>query len=377
MRVILDIRPMLEEKRSGVANYTARLLRALLDRPPVAGRDYALFCNAYGRTLPADLPAAAPHVERHFSRYPNRLLNAAFAFAGRPLLEGLCAGADAIYLPNLNFVATAKPLVATVHDLSFERYPRFFSAKQRLWHRLIRPRSLLRRAAFTVAVSEHTKTDLVESYGLDPDRIAVINPGVGPEFAPAGEAEKEQVRRKYGLDGEYFLYLGTIEPRKNVGGLIDAFDRLGGKTRLVIAGSRGWLCRDIFRQAARSPAAERIRFLDRVADGDQPALYSAAAALVYPSFYEGFGMPPLEAMACGTPVIVGHASSLGEVAGDAGLMVDPYDVGEIADAMKAVLEEPGLGRLLGGRGRQRAARFTWEESAARLDRLFARLEGAK
>ncbi len=377
MRIALDIRPMLETRRSGVANYTARLLRALLARPAPPGRSYVLFGNAFGRELPDDLPAPGRGVEHRFSRYPNRLLNAAMAFAGRPRIEDLTGGADAVYLPNLNFAATERPLVVTVHDLSFERYPRFFSAKQRLWHGLVRPRRLLRRAAFTVAVSRHTKADLVETYGVDPERVAVITPAAGPEFAPAGPGEIGRVRARYGLPREFFLYLGTLEPRKNVGGLIAAFEKIGGSAGLVIAGGQGWLYREIFDRAKRSPAADRIKFLDYVDAADQPALYSAAAALVYPSFYEGFGMPPLEAMACGTPVVASQAASLGEVVGDAGLLVDPYDSAEIADAMKAVLEEPGLARTLRARGLARAALFSWTKSAERLDGLFRRLEGEK
>jgi len=375
MRIAIDVRPMLETRRSGVANYTARILRALFARPTGPGRSYALFCNAGRRPLPEDLPPASTAIERRFSRHPNRLLNASFGLLGRPLIEDLVGGADAVYMPNLNFAASRRPLVATVHDLSFERYPAFFSAKQRLWHRAIRPRRLLQQAATVIAVSEHTRTDIIETYGLDPERIRVINPGVGPEFRPASDHDKDLIRSKYGLPEVFFLFLGTLEPRKNVGGIIAAFEKISGNAWLAVAGGRGWLYREIFRQAGRSPAAGRIKFLDYVEEADKPALYSAATALVYPSFYEGFGIPPLEAMACGTPTIVSHASSLGEVVGDAGLLVDPYDVAEIADAMRTVLEEPALRTLLAERGLNRARRYTWDRSAELLDGVFRQLEG--
>jgi len=375
MRVAIDIRPMLETRRSGVANYTARLLQALLALPPRPGRRYALFANAWGRPLPADLPAASATVENFFHHFPNRLLNASFAWRDRPLIEDLAGGADLVYLPNLNFVASRRPLIVTVHDLSFRRYPEFFSAKQRLWHAAVNPDGLLRRAAAVVAVSEHTRTDVIETFGLPPERVRVVPPGVGPEFRPRTEAEKALIKAKYGLPEEFYLYLGTLEPRKNVAGLIAAFEKIGGRTGLVIAGGKGWLYRRIFSRAAASPARDRIKFLDYVDEADKPALYAAALALVYPSFYEGFGLPPLEALAAGTPVIASHASSLGEVVGAAGLLVDPHDTAAIAEAMRTLRDEPATGRLLAARGPEQAKKFSWEAGARRLDALFAELGG--
>lgn len=374
MKVCLDIRPLLETKRSGVANYAARLMAALLELPPRPGRTYALFCNAYGRPVPEDLPPASSRVERHLHQMPNRWLNAAMAIVGQPKLESLVGGADLVYLPNLNFVATAKPLVVTVHDLSFVRYPEFFSAKQRAWHALIGPRRLLLKAAAIVAVSEHAKNDISEIYGVPPEKIRVITPAVGPEFAPQPPTAMAAVRAKYGLPEKFFLYLGTLEPRKNLEGLVAAFEKCAGDARLVIAGSRGWLCRRLFRRVAASPARERIQFLDYVAAADQPALYSAATAFVYPSFYEGFGMPPLEAMACGLTVIASRATSLGEVIGDAGLLVEPNDLAELAEAMRLVWDDADLRAELARRGLARARRFTWTESASRLDALFRQFE---
>ncbi|MFA6603908.1 MAG: glycosyltransferase family 1 protein [Patescibacteria group bacterium] len=371
MRTIIDTRPMLEGQRSGVANYAARLVSALLDRaadPATAA--YTLFCNASGRRYPADVPAAGPTIRHSFHAWPNRLLNLSVAAAGRPLIEELAGPADIVYLPNLNFVATRLPLVATVHDLSFVRYPEFFSAKQRLWHDLVRPAELLRRSAAIAAVSEHTKTDIIDWLGLSADRIAVVSPAAGEEFRPAGAEAVKSVRRTYGLDREFFLVFSTLEPRKNITGAIAAFEKLGGDTELVIAGGKGWLYDGILRRAAASPAKDRIRFLGYVPDRDRPALYAAALALVYPSFYEGFGMPPLEAMTCGTPVIASFASSLGEVVGAAGLLVDPYNASELAEAMDCIRREEALRRSLSAAGLARAKNYSWEKSAAALEQLL-------
>lgn len=367
MRIAIDIRPLLERQPGGVASYASRLVQALMEKP---AHEYALFCNAASGTK---VPAPAGRAERYFSRFPNRLLNASFAFAGAPTVEDLCGGADAVYLPNLNFIATRKPYVVTIHDLSFMRYPRFFSAKQRLWHAAVRPKKLVTGAAAVVAVSRHTKTDIIETFGIPAERITVVPPAADGSYMPQPLPEIERMTKKYGLPERFFLSLGTIEPRKNIKNIIAAFEKLAGEDSLVIAGGKGWLCRDTFERAARSPARDRIRFIGYVPEADKPALYAAAIALVYPSFYEGFGMPPLEAMACGTPVIASHVTSLGEVVGDAGLLVDPYNASELADAMAAIRDSSSLASELKKRGLERANLFGWEKSAAALERVLSSL----
>lgn len=370
MRVICDIRPLLDPRRSGVGTYAAEIVRALASR---GAHEYVLYANASRGSLPADLPAPSSRVAHRLTRRPNRLLNASFALFGAPAIESLAGGGDVAYLPNLNFAATRLPLVVTVHDLSFVRFPRFFSAKQRLWHAAIGAEGLLRRAAAVIAVSRHTKADVVETFGVPEERVSVAGPGVSAGFSPRPEPEIAAVRAKHGLHAPYYLFLGSLEPRKNIPGIIDAFDRVRADLDLVIAGGKGWLFRDIFRRAAASKKRDRIKFLGYVDAADKPALYSGASALVYPSFYEGFGMPPLEAMACGAPVVASHASSLGEVVGDAGLLVDPYAPDDIAAAMTAVVEDGRLASELRRRGLERAKLFTWDASAATLEGVFARV----
>jgi len=370
MRIIFDIRPLLERRRAGVSLYTANLLQRLLG---MSGHDYTLFGNSSGGRWPDDLPDRSGSVSHALSRYPNRLLNLSLTLFGRPRIEELAGDADLVFMPNLNFAATRLPSVVTVHDLSFVRYPEFFSPKQRLWHRLVRPDRLLRQAAAVVAVSEHTRTDLTETYGVPPERIRVVHPGVSAAYRPMAPEETAEVRQRHGLSGPYLLFLGCLEPRKNVIGIIRAYDRLKAGIDLVIAGGRGWLFKDIFREADRARRRDRIRFLGYVPEADKPALLNGATAFVYPSFYEGFGMPPLEAMACGTPVIASHGSSLGEVVGDAGLLVDPYRTDGLREAMARMLEDGPLRANLRARGLERAHRFGWDDSAKKIDRLFTDL----
>jgi glycosyltransferase involved in cell wall biosynthesis len=368
MRILIDARPLMDDRRGGVGVYTERMVRALLDAPT---HRYTLFTNSFGRPMrPDGIPARA---EVRSSRLPNKALNAALALVEMPGMERLArTDADAVWLPNLNFAAARAPMVVTVHDLSFERHPEFFSAKQRLWHAMVRPRDLLRRAAAITAVSEHTKSDIIATYGVDPGKIHVVAPGVGREYSPAARADLPRIRGKYALPERYLLALGTIEPRKNAVGLIKAFERMKTDADLVFAGGNGWLNSGIFKQAAASPLRDRIRFIGYVPEEDKPPLYAGAAAFAYPSFYEGFGLPVAEAMACGTPVVASTATSLAETVGDAGILVNPRDANDIALGLEAALE-PSMAAVLSARGIVRAGRFDWNASARKLEALFTRL----
>ncbi len=378
MRVIVDVRPMMEGRRGGVGTYAAEVLAALARRQT---HDYVLFGNGRPSALRALFSglhvSESPHLQSRFSHYPNRLLNASIAFLRRPRIERLAGPADAAYLPNLNFLATRLPYAVTVHDLSFIRSPQFFSAKQRAWHRLVNVPRLLHDAAAVIAVSEHTKQDVIETFGIDAQKIFTVSPAADASFVPQTESVVTELRRRLGLHKPYFLFLGALEPRKNITGLIEAYDRLDADADIVIAGRKGWLYEDIFRRAEHSKKRDRIHFLGYVDNKDKPALYAGAIALVYPSFYEGFGMPPLESMAVGTPVIASNVSSLGEVMGDAGLLVKPESADSIAEAMRSVMSDARLAAALRERGMALAKNFSWDKSAAMLEKVFTEIGGAK
>ena len=297
----------------------------------------------------------------------------------------------------VHFPANVGPLLAmdgavlTVHDLSFLRGPQWYRPDRAAYYRYAVRRSA-RLAARVIVDSQATAADVVELLGVPEDRIDVVPLGVGDEFrcgchaqAPSlgvrgqdgpGHAQTEfgrgtqprlqtGVRERYRLPERFFLFVGTLEPRKNLVRLIDAFTRIapGCEHDLVLAGRDGWKVAPIRAAAAASPQARRIHFPGFVADEDLPAVLSAAHALVWPSLYEGFGLPPLEAMACGTPVVTSNTSSLPEVVGDAALQVDPYDVDALADAMRAVATDAALRNDLADKGAHRAAQFTWDRTA--------------
>ncbi len=264
-------------------------------------------------------------------------------------------------------VIAACPTVVTVHDLSFVRFPAAFRAMNRLYLQTMTRRSVF-RASRVITDSESTRRDLVRLWGVPADRVSVAYPGVEPAYQPASPDRVEAFRRKKGLPRRYVLFLGTLEPRKNVTGAVEAFARWArtANTRdvwLIIAGAKGWRYQAIFARVQELGLTDRVRFPGYIPAAELPDWYRAAELLIYPSLYEGFGLPPLEAMACGTPVITSNTSSLPEVVGDAALLVDPYDVEAIADALARLLEDAELRRQLREAGLQRARLFSWERTA--------------
>ena len=261
------------------------------------------------------------------------------------------------------------PVVTTIHDLSFEHLPETFKRRSRAQLRLT-VRRTARKAALIVTLSEFSRRDIIETYAVDPERV-IVTPAAAPAlFKPiVDETELEKVRERYGIGTNYLLSLGSIQPRKNLMRLIEAFQWLR-KSRpddkppqLVIAGKRGWLDEEVFRAAQQDGLNESVRFIGYVPEEDLPALYSGAMCFVYPSYFEGFGLPVLEAMQCGAPVIAGNQTSLPEVAGDAALLFDPFDTRALGEAIARVIDHPDYRAELRVKGLRRAAEFSWIATA--------------
>ena len=269
---------------------------------------------------------------------------------------------------------TAPPLapcavVATIHDLSFEHLPETFNRRSRAQLRLT-VRRTARNAAQVLTLSEFSRRDVIETYGIDPDRVAVTPAAAPAHFQPVtNETELRRIRATYGIERDYILALGSIQPRKNLVRLINAYSSLGKQRQnlampqLVIAGKRGWLEGETMRAAELSAAAHDIRFIGYVFEPDLPALFSSAMCFAYPSYFEGFGLPVLEAMQCGTPVMAGNRTSLPEVAGDAAVLFDPLDEIAIADALRELIENPDRRAALRVKGFERAKGFSWQQTA--------------
>jgi glycosyltransferase involved in cell wall biosynthesis len=268
--------------------------------------------------------------------------------------------------------------VLTVHDLTFERAPDAAPPRLLRFLKRVVPQSA-RRATHLVADSQATARDLIELYGIPPGKITVIYSGVDERFGPEVDCRlsTSDLRRKYALGGAPFiLTVGTLQPRKNHLTLVRAFARLSNLqspiSNLVIAGGTGWLYDEVAAEVARLGLGERVKFAGFVDDVDLPALYRAAAVFAFPSLYEGFGIPVLEAMASGVPVVASNASSLPEVLGDAGLSVDPLDVEGLAAALQRALSDPGWRAEAIARGLARARQFTWRRAAEQLLAVYER-----
>jgi len=263
------------------------------------------------------------------------------------------------------------PVVVSIHDLSFEHLPQTFNRRSRTQLRLT-VRHSARRAAKILTLSEHTRRDVIDTYGVAPAVVSAI-----PLAAPAHfcrvtqDKELQRVRHTYGIDGDYVLSVGSIQPRKNLVRLIKAYAELRGARagnrcpKLVIVGRCAWLYDETLRALEQTGVKDSVVLTGYVPEPDLPALYSGALCFIYPSYFEGFGLPPLEAMKCGAPVIVGNATSLPEVVGDAALQVDPFDVSAIAGAMDQLINNSELRAELSVKGLARAKMFDWKVTAQR------------
>ena len=270
-------------------------------------------------------------------------------------------------------------MVATIHDLAFEHYPETFT-RRGSWQLRLTVRRTARLAARILTVSEFSRQDLLRTYGLPEERVVVTWNGVDSRFQPTPEpGEAERLASRYGLREGYLLAVGSLQPRKNLPRLIRAYACLRRNQPqltcpLVIAGRELWLTGEIYRELERELAGERWRddiiFTGYVPDEDLPALYRQARLLIYPSLFEGFGLPPVEAMACGVPVITSRTGSLPEVCGDAARLVDPESVESIAGAMLELLSDEAGCRQLVTRGLAQARRFDWQATAERTRTIY-------
>ncbi len=413
MHIAIDAH-MVGERETGNETYIVNLARGLLR---LTGRDPKGFSwDALGRpNATQELPSTQRAQQRRFgdmprffflATHPERLHAAlpelrpsanAQAASLRPanaLLRipfGLPWAAWRGSFDLLHVTYNAPPLspcptVVTVHDISFEHYPEFFSPRDLLILKTLVPLSA-RRAAHVLTVSQHAKREIIERYNLPPDKITVTYEAAGEQFQPVADpASLQAVRAKYGIpDGPFVLALGNLQPRKNIGRLVEAFAMVARKvisqrndfsqsdviSKLVIAGKAQWRESEVYTAVQQAGLEGRVVFPGYVDDADLPALYSAAAVFVYPSLYEGFGLPPLEAMACGAPVISSNAASLPEVVGDAALLIDPTDTAALAQALYDGLTQPDLQADLRQRGLRRAAQFSWERCAAETLAVYA------
>ncbi len=377
MRVAIDYTPAIYQG-AGIGRFVRSLVKALADID--RDTEYILVFADPPKGVSPDIPQA-PNFSCRRIPLPDRALTVLWHRASLPLPVELITGrVDVFHSPNFVLAPVWRSsAVVTVHDLAFLLRPECADANLRDYLEKTVPRSVA-RSDFILADSESTQTDLICLLGVPPSKVAVVPGGVEEQFAPVRDPEAlEEMRRRVSGGAPFILSVGMIEPRKNVVRLIEAFEMVKSRTqpphKLVLAGKRGWLSDPIYARARESPRASDIVFPGYIPDADLPTLYSAADLFVFPSLYEGFGLPPLEAMACGTPVVVSDSSSLPEVVGDAALMVSAESSVELAEAMGLALEDGGLRDRMVAAGMRQAKQYTWRASAEKTLDVYRKLGG--
>ncbi len=373
MKIAIDLRSLQTGSVSGVENYILNLLEHLLDRD--RQNEYIFFYNAFGNTNFKHLQYVNSQTVQ--TKIPNRLLNLSLKFFNAPKFESLVGDFDLLFLPNANYFAKQAnhKLVVTVHDLSPFLLPEFYNLRWRIGHFMQNIKRTYLQADQLIAVSENTKQDLIQTFGISEHKIKVTHLGIDHHaFNPNISVDRlRETRNIYGLPGNFLLFISTLEPRKNLTGLIKAYENSTTDSHLIIAGRLGWKYTDILRAIGTSKKKRQIKYLGYIKEEDKPAIMRLAKAVVYPSFYEGFGFVPLEAMALGVPVISSAISSIPEVVKDGGLLINPHNVGDLTFAIDEIGKNQVLRQQLISKGLNRAAGFSWDKTAQQTLDVFQSL----
>ncbi len=368
MRIVIDAQSLLEPM-AGIGRCTISMLKALGQVDST--NQYYLYYGASFRQKRSSLPHFDnPNFHKKLLKFPGRifrfltekthLIPIGTFFRGYDIYHGLN-----YYVPALNL-----PSIVNIYDLSYILFPQCFTRK-RLNDIRWKVASSIKRAGRIITGSESAKADIVNLLGVPEEKVRVICFGVEDTFNPKRGGEIAAFRKKYRFPEKFVLFVGTIEPRKNIKKLIHAYNKLNLKdTGLVIAGRCGWLFEETFREVKKLNLGDRVFFPGHIPEIDLPLLYSSASVFVFPSIYEGFGFPPLEAMACGTPVISSNTSSLPEIVGSAGILINPEDENKLAEAIESVLEDNVKREEMAAKGLEQAKLFSWEKCAKETLELY-------
>jgi len=356
--------------RGGDETYLRNLLAGLALVSRAGEHEFVVYLRA-GAEVPSEIAGDPRFVVRRLARVPSPIR---YAIDLPSLVARERPGIDLLLTTNHAPLISTVPRVLLVHDLSFRHHPEHYALMSRLRLNALVPLHV-RQARLVLTVSEFSRQDLLSAFGLAPERVVVVPTAVRATSTLSARTEGAASLRARGVGDRFFLYLGNLHPRKNVARLVDAYARARSRSaavaahQLVIAGARGWHSEEVARAAAALPGL--VVMVGRIDDAERDALLGRATALAYPSLFEGFGLPPLEAMAAGTPVLASTTTAMPEVLGDAALLVDPRDVEAIADGLRRLAEDQDLRDTLRERGRSRAAHYTLRTTGERALAAFA------
>lgn len=365
MRIGIDLH-MVNDFMQGSRTYTYNVIRALIEIDPE--NDYYLYFTNKPKSLPRLFQKPNVHIRRIFPS--TRIIRLPISFPLKLAIDRI----DVFHCQYMGSPFSATPYVVTLHDIIHEIYPEFYPNSLRFFMSLFYPLSA-RRAATVLTVSEYCKEAIVKLYKVPEKNVIVAYDGVSDEFKPIRDKSLvNSVGKKYGINKENILFVGRLEPRKNIPGLFKAFYSLKKHHniphQLVIVGMKDFKYNEIYDTAKRLKLDEDIVFTGRVEQEDLPMIYNGADLFVFPSFGEGFGIPPLEAMACGIPVITSNTTALPEVVGDAGIMINPWDKEELSEMMYKVLSDSGLRNKMRNKGLEQSKRFSWSRTAEKVLRVY-------
>ena len=386
MRIGVDIRGLLTGQKSGIEQYTIKLLEHLLKLDQ--GNTYVLFYVAY-----RDMDKRVKDLLTEFSflkqgnvevrklKWVNipLLLHAVWKPLDWPKADKVCGGLDVMWLPSPRLLPVSKQCrtVITFHDLIFELFPQFYTWRSKLWQWQMSYPYLARWADNIIAVSKSTKNDLIKIYNVDNNKVRVIYEGVDDEyFQPLNHKEIMQVKKKFSINSNFIYYIGSIEPRKNISAIVRAFACLpSNDLKLVISGAKSWLTESMFEEIKTLKLENSIIFTGSVSEQEKIILLNQAQVFLFPTLYEGFGLPVLEAMAAGCPVITSNVSSLPEVVEGAAILVDPNNQAEINRALEDIINNESLAKSLSVKGKLQARKFNWNKAAQQTLNVF--IDGGK
>ncbi|PIS43045.1 MAG: hypothetical protein COT24_00325 [Candidatus Kerfeldbacteria bacterium CG08_land_8_20_14_0_20_40_16] len=380
MRIGVDIRSLLDQETGGVATYTEQLLINLAKIDTV--NDYFLFYNVFQKEIDSVFKKkfSAPNFSIKSFHFPNKIFNSSLNYLCFPKIDRLIGGVDLFFIPNLIFLALSRKIkkVITLHDLSFLLYPQFYSVKGRWWHKAVNPKKIIQDFDQVIAVSESTRNDIINLLEAPPEKVKIIYSGINPEnYQSLDLITQAKVKKKYQLPEKFILSLSAIEPRKNIDSLISSFklfkQRSDSGYHLVIVGGYREKINGFRFLINNSQFKEQVHFIGYVSNQEKPYFYNLASLFVYPSFYEGFGFPPLEAMAASTPVIASYSSSLSEICEEAAILIDPHNIEELTEAIYQVLSNSEFSKRLVAKGLKQVQKYSWRETAQATLDLFESL----